>query len=456
MQPDIITRTPPSLHSHVGQKSLLIRPSSWTALPVGPHRQHGSANLQTYHASVWSAIAVGALAVAQVAGRARRKRDYLVRCKRLLQWNRRAANSNDDDSIAPHTGVILLNIGTPASTSVDDVRDYLARFLWDDRVVDIQDPNAKRVVIENILRTRPAKSAETYKSIWDPLRGSPLLYHTEDLVKNLQQTLGPGYDVRIGFQYSEPSVETSLSLLATSSVDEIVLVPMFPHFAQATVGALLANIIKVGMDMNCLNRLKVIPPFYKHPGYVSVMADLIESHAGEQGCDVDHIVFSFHGTPQSQTELSTTTDESGTACGTPNCCSRRVEENKNCYRAQCLETAKLLAGAVGLTRSKWSLAFSSRKNVRGDIEWTKPYTDEWLPDLAAKGITRVAVCAPSFTADNVETLAELGQERRESFLRAGGQQFRLIPCINSSEMWARTLADMIRDPPSAGTGFWAM
>lgn len=372
---------------------------------------------------------------------------------------RRAVGALADASRADiHTGVVLLNIGTPASTDVDDVKDYLTRFLWDKKVVDIDRPEAKRAALRGILR-RAAASAELYRKIWHPTRGSPLLYHTEDLAQGLQDELGSGYRVCIGFQYSEPSVATALADLVAMGAEDIILVPMFPHFAEGTVGAILANTCMLGAQLGCGGRLRIIPPFYRRSSFLEVQAAHIRRHLHNSGAGVDLVVFSFHGIPERQ---CTRTDDTESVCmKVPNCCARKCPATRNCYRAQCHETAALLAQALGLAEGHWCVAFQSRVSLRGAISWVKPYTDEVLASLPAQGKQRVAVCALSFTADCIETLLELGDDGKQLFLAAGGIDFQLIPCLNGSENWVASLAGMVRDYPSGcergeGRGFWAM
>lgn len=324
--------------------------------------------------------------------------------------------------------MVLVNIGTPTSTSEDDVADYLMRFLGDKPVVDIKDPEEKKAVLRRLIR--PKQSAEKYREIWDADRGSPLLFHTQDLLASLQGILGVGYHVCIGFQYSEPSMETALQELSAMGAGRIVLVPMFPHFARATVGAFLANASAVAMRLGLSQNLQVVPPFYKDPGYLQAAQECMAASCK----DVDHVVFSFHGVPLHQLH---------------------VEEPKNCYRAQCQETAELLAAALGLAPQRWSLAFQSRRQVRGDIAWTEPHLDELLQELPGRGFPRVAVFAVSYTVDCIETLGGIGQDGRSLFLAAGGTELRLVPCLNASSTWSENLARLIREPRRAGA-FWAM
>jgi len=415
-----------------------------------------------------TAIAPAALAIAASARAGRCRRCYRHVAARTLARGRQAGAaeyySGSQGQVAGRIGVVLLNIGTPVSCSLEDVTDYLRRFLWDDRVVEIKDPEAKQEILQKILRSGSAKSAESYRQIWHPSRGSPLLYHTEDLADGLRQELGEAYEVCIGFQYSEPSVETALARLLSLAVDKVVLVPMYPHFAEATVGAFLANTCRVAADLRCTTYLQVLPPFYKSPGFLEAASRSIAEVVGPRGRSVDHVVFSFHGIPEGQ---CTRTDETESVCmKSSDCCSKVCEANRNCYRAQCFETAALLASLLELPCDRWSLAFASRKSVRGAIAWTKPFTDVLLPELAGAGKRCVAVCSPSYTADCIETLGLLGKDGRELFLGAGGDELVLAPCVNSSATWVQNLADMIREMPGTAadatrsTGkvrsYWAM
>jgi len=350
-------------------------------------------------------------------------------------------------------GVLLLNIGTPASTSVEDVREYLGRFLADDRVIEIEPPLLKFVLLQLLLATRPQNSAANYQRIWDPVRGSPLLFHSEDLAAGLQAELGDRYAVRIGMAYSEPFVGEALRSLAASGVDDVVLVPMFPHYASSTTGSILANAYNTAAEVFCTPYLQVVPPFYDSPHYLRCMREIISEHVGPRGRDVDHILFSFHGLPEAQ---CTKTDTSGGRClRGPDCCAAITFDNRNCYRAQCFETARLLANGLGLEEGRWSIGFQSRLTLRGTIKWIRPYTDEILEDLGRSGKERVAVVAPSFTADCVETIEELGITGREQFTEAGGKELVVVPCLNSSGHWvaglARILQEQLADTPKAST-----
>lgn len=332
-------------------------------------------------------------------------------------------------------------------TSASTVLGYLSKFLADDRVIEIDPPLLKWVVLQLLLATRPAASAENYKKIWDPERGSPLLFHSEDLAEGLQGDLGDAFIVRIGMQYSEPAVDTALKEFSQLGVDNVVLVPMFPHYASGTTGSCLSNAYRAAAELYCTPFVSVLPPFYSHPAYLSAMRHAIEDVVGERGKNVDHVLFSFHGLPEEQCSR---TDETGATClASPNCCGRLSKANRNCYRAQCFETARLLAYDLGLNEGKWSIGFQSRLTLRGRVQWIRPYTDEAFDTLGRQGVKRLAVVAPSFTADCVETLEELGITGREEFAAAGGEELVVIPCLNSSEAWVKKLSQILREHMSA-------
>lgn len=412
------------------------------------------------------AAAISSLAVVW-AGASLRSRRFAARWQRQQPGRRRvlvaaASGSRSGDALdfgvgpelvvtgakkngrrVKRTGVLLINIGTPASTSVEDVRDYLDRFLSDDRVIELEPPLLKWLVLRALLATRPHQSATNYKKVWDARRGSPLLFHTKDLVAGLQHELGDSFVVRLGMRYSEPFVGDVLKELATSGVDSVLLCPMFPHYASGTTGSCVANAYELAAKLYCTPFLSVLPPFYSHPAFILSMRDRIREAIGETGELVDHLLFSFHGVP---VEQCSRTDELGTLCHkAEGCCDQVVLQNRNCYRAQCMETARLLARELGLESGRWSVAFQSRLTLRGTVAWIRPYTDEAFVELAKAGVRRLAVVAPSFTADCIETLEELGMQGKEEFEGAGGEELVIVPCLNSCDGWVRRFADLVRE-----------
>lgn len=340
------------------------------------------------------------------------------------------------------TGILLVNIGTPASLSIPDVREYLRQFLGDPRVVDLN-PVLKWFVLNLfILRKRPKESAEAYSNIWDPERGSPLLFHSQDLVGKLGGLLGEKFDIAVGMQYCEPNVYTVMEEFRAKGVDRLIVVPMYPQYASSSTGAAVEIVYKAAAKVYSTPYLHAVPAFYDHPAYIEAYAHIIREVIGD-GCEkFDHLLMSFHGVPQSHCER---TDETGLLCNRQeNCCASVVQANRNCYRAQSFATARRIASACGIPDGKYTIAFQSRLTAAGAV-WVKPYTDIELVDLAKAGVKRLAVVVPSFTADCLETLEEIGIRGKEDFLEAGGEHLELIPCLNSSDVWARAMVRILKD-----------
>eukprot|EP00166_Cyanidium_caldarium_P000345 ctg_1132.g360 len=342
------------------------------------------------------------------------------------------------------TGLLLVNIGTPSSTSVPDVREYLRQFLGDDRVVDLQPRWVKRVLLRVLLATRPAKSAEAYANIWDAERGSPLLFYSEDLAAKLQTRLGARYQVAVGMQFGEPNLRTAMQHFRRQGVDRVVLAPMFPQYASSTTGSAVEMVYRAAAECYVTPYVHTVPAFYDHPAYIETYARQIERHIGARGArTVEHLLISFHGVPESHCER---TDDTGLMCmRREDCCAQLRHANRNCYRAQCFVTARLLAQQLQLDPAEYTVSFQSRLTAAGP-EWIKPYTDVIIEALAReRGIRRLAVVVPSFVADCLETLEEIGIEGRNSFLEAGGETYTLVPCVNASDEWAEAFVRILRD-----------
>jgi protoporphyrin/coproporphyrin ferrochelatase len=343
---------------------------------------------------------------------------------------------------AGRTGVLLVNIGTPASTSVPDVREYLRQFLGDARVVDLN-PWIKWFVLNVfILPSRPRESAEAYASIWDADRGSPLLYHTEDLAGKLQARVGDGFDVQVGMQYCEPNVYTAMENFRARGVDRIIVVPQYPQYASSSTGAAIEIVYRAAAKVYSTPYLHTVPAFFDHPAYIRAYADIIRRYVGDRCANFDHLLMSFHGVPE---QHCTQTDETGLWCqAQADCCASIVQANRSCYRAQSFATARRIAAELSIPDGRYSIAFQSRLSAAGP-EWIKPYTDLEFVNLAKSGVKRLAVVVPSFTADCLETLEEIGIRGTEEFTGAGGESLQLIPCLNSEDVWADAMVDIIKD-----------
>lgn len=333
-------------------------------------------------------------------------------------------------------GVLVLQLGTPDSTEVSDVRKYLREFLGDPRVLDIPAPARALLLNAVILPFRPRRSAEQYEKIWTD-EGSPLLIHTKSLADQIQERLGEGYVVKTAMRYQSPSIESALEDLEASGCDRVVVAPMFPQYSSAAYGSAVAKVLDVLEGKWNVPATSTIPPFYDHPGFVRSVSEIAGPLLDE--FRPDHVLFSYHGLPESQIRKS---DPTGSWClQQEDCCEAMRAENRFCYRAQSFATTAAVAADIDLSEDSHSTTFQSR--LAGQ-KWIEPYTDGVLDDLHAEGVRRLAVLTPSFVADCLETLEEIGMRLREQWTGIGGEDLLLVPCVNASPAWADALTGMIR------------
>ena len=331
-------------------------------------------------------------------------------------------------------GVLLINLGSPNSTKVPDVRKYLREFLMDGRVLDVAWPVRFGVVNLAILPKRPKQSAEAYHKIWTD-EGSPLVVTSRRVHAQLQKR--SSMPIELAMRYQNPSVTHAVSRLRDLGVDELFLIPLFPHYAMSSYESAVERVRKVASDLAPNMRLKVQPPYYNRPDYIEALVGSAESFI-QNG--YDHLLFSFHGIPERHLIKSDTT---GSHClKTPNCCETPSVAHETCYRAQCFQTVAAFVKRTTIPQNKYSIAFQSRL---GRDPWLKPYTDFELPRLAQKGIKKLLVMCPAFVSDCLETLDEIGMRGREDFLKAGGAELILIPCLNENPKWITTLENMIAE-----------
>jgi ferrochelatase len=336
----------------------------------------------------------------------------------------------------PRTGALLLNLGTPDSPSVSDVRRYLREFLSDPRVIDI--PALGRWLLLNlvILPFRPKRSAAAYAKIWTP-EGSPLLTHSRALADAVGRELGPDWVVALGMRYGEPTIASALEQLRDANVSQLVVLPLFPQYSKAATGSALA---KLAEDMQCNDYappLETISAFYDAPGFTRSVASTAEESL--RGFSADFVLFSYHGLPERHVRAS---DRSGAHClASDDCCASIAEANRDCYRAQCFATTRAVAEILGLEPERQSTAFQSRL---GRTPWIRPFTDHILVELADRGIKRLAVICPSFTADCLETLEEIGIRAADQWHGLCGGQLELIPAVNARPEWAQAVAEAFR------------
>lgn len=335
--------------------------------------------------------------------------------------------------------VLLSNLGSPDSCRVADVRRYLDEFLMDARVLDVPWPVRRFIVSAFILPKRPAASAEAYESIWWD-DGSPLIVISRRLTEAVRERLEPsGVPVELSMRYGNPSIEEGAMRLGErcgGDLEEILFVPLYPHYAMSTVETAVAQARRVLRKRLPGVRLEVLPPFYDHPRYIEA---LVESARGYIDSRWDHLLFSYHGLPERHLRK---TDPTGKHClRSADCCTTPSPAHATCYRAQVLRTTAAFVARAGIPDDKYSVAFQSRL---GRDPWLTPFADARIENLAREGVKRLLVICPAFVSDCLETLEEIGIRARESFLAAGGEELRLIPCLNDHPMWVETLADWCR------------
>ena len=346
---------------------------------------------------------------------------------------------------AAGVGLLLVNLGTPDSPGPGDVRRYLREFLSDPRVLDV--PVWQRWLILNlfILPFRPKKSGEAYRKIWTE-RGSPLLFHGQDLVRKVQDRLGPAVAVELGMRYGRPSIEDALERMQRAAVDRIVVLPLYPQYSSAATGSTVEKILALAGRRWNTPSLQFVPAFYEHPAFLSAFAQVARPVIEET--KPERVLFSFHGLPERQCAKS---DETRRHCfKRAGCCDAIVEANRNCYRALCFATARGVAGLLGLAADRQVVCFQSRL---GRTPWIKPYTDQVVVQLAREGVKRVVVLSPAFVADCLETVEEIGLRAAASFRENGGEVLRLVPSLNATDAWADGVVRLAREtsawiPPS--------
>lgn len=335
-------------------------------------------------------------------------------------------------------GILLSNLGTPEAPTTAAVRRYLRQFLTDPRVIDI--PWLPRQLLVNcvIAPFRAPHSARAYASIWSP-EGSPLMVHSCALGAEVANRLGPDYRVALGMRYGNPSIENAFGWLASEGCREIRLVPLYPHEAEATTGSTRAEFERVAHRIAPDLPFSIAPPFPELPGFVEAQTALARDILAKSPSENRHVLLSYHGLPERHVLRG---DPSGVHCLVgSNCCDSLSDRNRHCYRAQCHATSRALARALDIAPGEWSTSFQSRL---GRIPWIGPHTDAVVRELAEKGVRNLVVLTPSFVAECLETLEEIGQGQRRQFLSLGGESFALVPCVNRHPLWVDAVVGMAR------------
>jgi protoporphyrin/coproporphyrin ferrochelatase len=331
-------------------------------------------------------------------------------------------------------GIVLMNLGSPDSTGVKDVRVYLDEFLMDKRVIDM--PYLLRALLVKgiIVPFRAPKSAAAYRSIWTE-DGSPLIVVTKQLRDALQQQVAD--PVEIAMRYGHPSPAAAFDSLAAQvpGLEEVVLVPMYPHYAMSSYETAVVYAEEIHRKKKYPFKLTVVKPYYDEGVYLDALSESIRPYLQQK---YDHILFSYHGVPERHIFKG---DITGKHClKAANCCEADSPAHAQCYRHQCLATTKLVAGKLQIPAARYSHSFQSRL---GRDEWLKPYTAVRLQQMPKEGIKHLLVACPAFVSDCLETLEEIAEEGKEIFLHAGGESFTMIPCLNTHPLWVRAIKEMV-------------
>lgn len=330
--------------------------------------------------------------------------------------------------------VLLANLGSPDSYKTKDVRTYLNEFLMDERVIDI--PYLARVLLVRgiIVPFRAPKSAAKYKTIWTD-NGSPLIYISRQLQEKFQEAIQ--LPVELCMRYANPTPTFALDKLKNENPDlkEVVLVPLYPHYAMSSYETAVEHVRNTYEKGNYPFKLKIVPPYFDDADYIQSLADSIRPYLEQE---YDHLLFSYHGIPKRHIHK---TDCTHSHCfSSNNCCSIPSAAHAVCYRHQVKVTTDLVADKLELPKEKFSFSFQSRL---GTDKWLQPYTAAQLEEFPQQGIKKLVVVCPAFVSDCLETLEEIQIEGREDFLKYGGREYSVVPCLNDRDDWIRTLVKLV-------------
>ncbi|WP_316746634.1 ferrochelatase [Pedobacter gandavensis] len=333
-------------------------------------------------------------------------------------------------------GILLVNLGTPDSPEVSDVRRYLDEFLMDERVIDINAFQRTLLVKGIIVPFRSPKTSKLYKEIWDE-NGSPLMYFSKIQAAMVQEKLGDGYQVELAMRYQNPSIDAGLDRLKAGLVESIQVIPLFPQYASASTGSVMQKVMELVSKWQTVPPISFINSFHDNELMIDTFVQNAQKYQPES---YDQILFSFHGLPERQLKKC---DHTGQHClKKDDCCSTLTDVNKFCYSAQCHDTARLIAKKLNIPAEKYSVCFQSRL---GKEPWVQPYTSDVLKDLAGKGKKRLLVFCPAFVADCLETLYEVSVEYHEEFRALGGEEVQLVASLNDDPKFIEALVAMVKN-----------
>lgn len=328
-----------------------------------------------------------------------------------------------------------MNLGSPDSTEVKDVRKYLNQFLMDGRVID--KPYLLRALLVQgiIVPFRAPKSAEAYETIWTK-DGSPLIVISKELRDAVQQEID--LPVEITMRYGNPTPEAAFEKLLERlpALDEVIAVPLYPHYAMSSFETAVEYVKKIHKKKNYGFELRFVDPYFKEQEYIDALADEMRHFVHQE---YDHILFSYHGIPARHVLK---TDITGNHClQSTDCCNTPSPAHAFCYRHQCFTTTKLVTEKLSIPKEKYSISFQSRLG-KG---WLEPFTDIRLQQMPGEGIKKLLVVCPSFVSDCLETLEEIEIRGKESFMGSGGESFAMIPCLNTNHLWVKALSRWVTE-----------
>jgi protoporphyrin/coproporphyrin ferrochelatase len=329
------------------------------------------------------------------------------------------------------TGVLLINLGTPDSPSVSDVRSYLSQFLNDPRVIDIPWLLRKMLVNLIIVPFRAPKSAKIYKKLWTA-NGSPLLYYSERVKELLQKDLGSAYEVHLAMRYKNPSIPDVLGVMKRKNYHRIIVLPLFPQYASASTGSAHEEVMRVISKWWVIPDVSFISQYYDHPAFINAIVDIGKKYNHNE---YDHVLFSYHGLPERHVDKV----YNDGLCTDHNCENEITDDNTYCYKATCYATTRLLAAALNIPAEKYTVCFQSRL----DDKWLKPFSDKVVEECGRKGMKKILAFSPAFTADCLETIIEIGEEYQEIFHQNGGDKVQLVESLNDHPLWISCLKEIV-------------
>jgi protoporphyrin/coproporphyrin ferrochelatase len=330
------------------------------------------------------------------------------------------------------TCVLLINLGTPNSPSVKDVRKYLFEFLNDPRVIDINPIGRLFLVNFIIVPFRAPKSAKIYKQLWTK-DGSPILISGQSVKQKLQKELGDNFVVELAMRYQNPSLDEVCARIEKQGYKKIIILPLFPQYASASTGSAIEKAIKLIGKWWVIPEIKIISQFYDDENYLNCVVEQSNKYNLN---DYDHILFSYHGLPIRQVNK---VYSNGRPCSDHNCEEEINEDNQYCYKATCYATTRMLAQKLNLPKERYTVCFQSRL----DKDWLEPFSDKVIEEWAKKGAKKLLVFSPAFVADCLETTVEIGIEYQNIFKANGGEKVQLVESLNDHPMWIDTLKKMV-------------